>query len=327
MKKVIIVFLIISLSVLAGWDIRVSDGAEYPVKPITAIFPYETGADADVLGRPIMQKVSAILGKPIIIVNKPGGGQTIGIREVYSAKPDGYTIGWINVSLITAKLQGLLPFDFHDVTPIGLCYTTSAVIIASTKTQRPFKTFEEAYSFAKEHPGEVSLLTSAKGGPLWLGGILLQDRTKLEFNIIPQEGSAGFIVSQLAGGHGDLGVTFFASAKAQIEAGAIRCLSIAGNERYPGKYGDIRMLKEIGYDMSIYSFSAVAAPRNLPKEITEKLINAFDAVMKDPEIIRLVESRNAFVDFRPGAKFTEFCQQQSDQYIPLLKEGGALKKK
>jgi len=327
MKKMIVVFLIISLSVLAEWDSRSSEAAEYPVKPITVIVPMETGSDADVMGRPIFQRVSAILGKPLVVANKPGGGQTIGMREIYSAKPDGYTIGLANISLVTAKMQGLLSFDHRDVTSIGLMHRSSAVIIASSKSNRPFKTYEEAASFAKEHPGEVSLLTSAKGGPLWLGGVLLQKKTNLKFNIIPQEGSAGFIVSQLAGGHGDLGVTFFASAKAQIDAGTIRCLAVMGNEHYPGKFSDIRLMREIGNDITMYSFSAIIGPPKLPKEITNKLISAFGTAMKEPEIVNFITFRNTFVDFRPGAQFVEFCQEQRDTFLPLLKEAGALKEK
>ena len=319
----VVIFLVMGIG--GGNQTQAAD--KYPVKPITIIVPMEVGSDADVLSRPMMQKASAILGKPVVIVNKPGGGQTIGLREVYGAKPDGYTIGLGNISIILAKMQGLLPYDYHDFTSICLLSASSAVILASTKTKRPFQTFEEVVSFAKANPGEASMLTSATGGPLWLTGVILQENSKLKFNIIPQEGSAGFIVSQLAGGHADIGVTFFPSAKAQIEAGTVRCIAVAGNERYPGKYNDIPLLKEIGYDVSVYSFTSIIGPPKMPKEIADKLAKTFETVMKDPEIQNHFINRNFFPKFLPPEQFIDFCNRERSIYRPVLERAGILKEK
>jgi tripartite-type tricarboxylate transporter receptor subunit TctC len=328
MKRILIAGLFVAflVSVMSGGkEIQAAD--KYPVKPITIIFPYEVGADGDVVGRPMMQKASAILGKPIVIVNKPGGGQTIGFREIYGAKPDGYTIGLGNISLITAKMQGLLPYDHHDFTPVCLLNVVSATVLASTKTKRPFKTFPEVVSFAKANPGEVVMLTSARGGGLWITAVLIQENTKLQFNMIPQEGSAGFIVSQLAGGHADIGISFFASAKAQIESGSIRCIAVAGNDRLPGKYHDIPTLKEVGYDVSLYSFSAVIGPPRIPKEIVETLAKTFEIVAKDPEIQKHVSERNYISKFLPPDPFIDFCDKERSLYRPVLEKAGILKEK
>ncbi len=82
---------------------------KYPVKPIECIVAIEAGGDGDVITRPVMQKVSQMLGQPVMIVNKPGAGSSIGYRELYRAKPDGYTIGWGSATIITNKLQGRIP--------------------------------------------------------------------------------------------------------------------------------------------------------------------------------------------------------------------------
>ena len=317
------IFLVIGIA--AGNQIQAA--AKYPVKPITMIIPMEVGSDADIIARPQMEKASAILGKPVVVVNKPGGGQTIGLREVFGAKPDGYTIGNGNLSIVLAKMQGLLPYDYHDFTCISLCATSSTIILASTKTKRPFKNFEEVVSFAKANPGEVSLVTSATGGPMWLTGVLLQEKTKLKFNMIPQEGSAGFVVSQLAGGHADIGVTFFPSAKPQIEAGTARCIAVAGNERIPGKYNNIPTLKEIGYDVSVYSFASVIGPPKMPEEIVEKLVKAFEIVMKDPEIQDHCAARNYLVNYLPREQFIDFLNTERAIYRPVLERAGILKEK
>ena len=85
--------------------------AEYPTKPINCIIPMEPGADGDINMRTIMKKASEFLGQPIVVINKPGAGQTMGYRELYKAKPDGYTIGTCAASLIMAKMQGMYQYD------------------------------------------------------------------------------------------------------------------------------------------------------------------------------------------------------------------------
>ena len=133
----------------------------YPVKPINFIVPIEAGADADVLARPLAQKVSTVLGKPLVVVNKPGAASAIGLREIYAARPDGYTIGIGWAVLIINKLQGILPFDHNDVTVLGTYATYTPIIVVSTKSN--FKTIQEMMAFAKSHPGELSLATTEIG--------------------------------------------------------------------------------------------------------------------------------------------------------------------
>jgi tripartite-type tricarboxylate transporter receptor subunit TctC len=152
----------------------------YPVKPITVIVPFEPGAGGDIKARPLIEKASAILGKPLVIVNKPGAGQVIGYREIYKAKPDGYTIGMCSMSLITAKLLGFSPYDYRDFALIGRPYHSNPIVIAATKTERPFKTIEEVFSFAKSSPGELSVATTAFGGPYWTATMLIQEKTGLK---------------------------------------------------------------------------------------------------------------------------------------------------
>ena len=108
---------------------------KYPVKPITAVVAVEAGADGDVLVRPIYQRMSKILGQPILVVNKPGGGSSIGYRELHAAKPDGYTIGWGSATIITNKLQGVSPLDHHDFTQLGAYATYFPIVIGIDEEQ------------------------------------------------------------------------------------------------------------------------------------------------------------------------------------------------
>lgn len=323
--------LIAGLSILlllgvAGWKEKL-EASEYPVRPITCIAPVEAGADADVYLRPLMERASAMLGKPIIIVNKPGAGQTIGYREVYQAKPDGYTIGMGVLSLVTSKMQGLFPYDYRDFTLLGSFTAMYPMIVASTKTQRPFRTFQEVFSFAKSHPGEVSMAITSVGGTYWTGAMLLAESTGLKFNLIPQAGSGAFVVTQVAGGHTDLGITGAPTAKPHVEAGNLRPLAILGRNRLPGIYENVPTFKELGYDIVVHTYIAAIGPPKMPKEITEKLVKILEIAANEPDYHKFVLSRSDLPYYMGPEQFLNFTEEQRKMYRLIFEKAGLLKEK
>ncbi len=317
--------LLVSIFHLGNNEIQAAE--KYPVKPITVIFPLESGADGDIAARPLVQKASEIIGKPMVVVNKPGGGNTIGHREVHNAKPDGYTIGLAVTSIASARLLGLMPYDHHGFTPICLAMTSHPIVYASVKTQRPFTTIEQVIAFAKNNPGEVSMATTAVGGLYWTTGMVLQETLGVKFNIIPQEGSGGYVVTQVAGGHQDIGTSGFSSAKAQIEAGNLRFLVVVGDRRAFGKYSNVPTLKEVGYDLSLNGFSGIFGPPKMPTEITDKLIRTFEMACNDPGVQAHFISRNFVPLFLPGEKFIEFCDKEKEINRRIYAKTGLLKEK
>jgi tripartite-type tricarboxylate transporter receptor subunit TctC len=168
MKKFLILCLSVSLVVCGvTWKNIVQAAEKYPTKPISLIMPLEAGGGLDVPIRAICEKLGAILGQPVIVVNKPGAGMSLGNRAIHDAKPDGYTLGAANTVLLTNKLQGLLPYDYRDYTMLGSINAPIPVIVGSTKSKRRFKTFKEVVEFAKTHPEDVSVAAGGKGQGWW----------------------------------------------------------------------------------------------------------------------------------------------------------------
>jgi tripartite-type tricarboxylate transporter receptor subunit TctC len=310
-----------------GFGSGLQAAEKYPAKPITVIIPAEPGSDGDILMRPVIQKASEIIGKPMVVVNKPGGGNTIGYREIHAAKPDGYTIGMSVTSIASTRLLGLLSYDHRDFTSIGLVFTGYPTIYASVKGQRTFKTMEEVIAFAKKNPGEVSMATTAVGGIYWITAMVLQEGLGVKFNVVPQEGSGGFVVTQVAGGHQDIGTSGFSSAKAQIDAGNIRLLAIAGERRAYGKYGYAPTLKEIGYDLSLNTFGGLIGPRQMSKDISDRLIRTFEMACNNQEVQAHFIARNYVPLYLPGEKLVEFCDREKEINRRILGKAGLLKEK
>lgn len=301
--------------------------SDYPNKPIKCIIPMEPGADGDINMRTIMQKASEILGQPIVIINKPGAGHTMGYREVHKAKPDGYTIGTCSATLIMAKLQGRYPYNQDDFSLLAFGYHALPIVLASTTSKNSFKTIDDIIAFAKSNPNQASMATTSAGGAYWVAAQMVESALKVDLNLIPQEGSAGFVVTAVAGGHADLGVTSFSSAKGQIEAGKIRFLAVAGPQRYPGKYNHVKTMKELGYDASLSSFASVLGPPKMPKEIVSTLSAALEKAIKDPEVEKTIIARNMIPEYMSPEAFLKFCNEQEGGYRAVLKKMGLLKTK
>jgi tripartite-type tricarboxylate transporter receptor subunit TctC len=220
---------------LFGFDGRSNQAVaeeDYPTKPITLIIPYEAGSGADVLTRPLVERASKILGVPIMIVNKPGASGTIGLKQVLDSKPDGYTLGQ-HSALASNKMQGIFPKNQKDVDMVGVYQYDPAVIVCHAG--KPWKTIQELIAYAKSHPEEVKVATSAKGAIFWLATVTTAHVAKIKFNILPQAGAGGLAATQAAGGHVDLAIAGLPELKTLIDAGNLRLLAVCGPNRISGK--------------------------------------------------------------------------------------------
>jgi len=259
-------------------------------------------------------------------VNKPGAGSSIGMREVHDAKPDGYTIGMSHATILINKLSGTLPYDHAGFTVLGTYATFIPIIVASTKTQRPFKTIQDAIAFAKSHPGDVSIATSGVGQSWWVATLAFQGGTGAEFNIIPQPGTGAFAIAQAAGGHTDLAVVALAAAKSQLEAGNVRFIAVFGGRKAPG-YDTVPTLKEAGYDVSWESTQILLGPPKMPKEAVDKLVKAFETAANEPEYKKFVIERNAVPFYQPPDKAVQFFDEQRKVVRAIMDKAGLIKEK
>jgi len=325
MRRLLLVILnILFCFASAYWGI--SQAAEkYPVKPIDFIVPLEAGSDGDVISRPVMQKVSQILGQPVMIVNKPGAGSSLGYREVYRAKPDGYTIGWGSATLISNKLQGISPIDYHDFTMLGTFATYFPVIVAATKSKRPFKTIQEVMSYAQAHPGEVSIATGGVGQNWWVASMSFLKGTRLEINIIPQPGTGAMSMTQVAGGHTDLACVGLGVAKSMVDSGQVRLLVNLGEERAPAPYDKIPTMKGLGYDVSYESTNFAMGPPKMAKDVVDVLVKAIKEAVHEPDYVKYCTERNARWEYIAPEKMVPLFDKRRLVVREIMSKAGILK--
>ena len=162
---------------------------KYPTKPINFIVGYPAGGSTDICARPLVTAASKILGQPIIVVNKPGGGSAVGAASLKNEKPDGYTIGVLASGAVLSQHMRKVPYDSAtDFTPI-LQY---AVYLYGLVVQSdwPWKTFKEFIDYAKANPGKVRYSTAGPGTPQHLVMERLALKEKIKWTHIPFEGGA-----------------------------------------------------------------------------------------------------------------------------------------
>jgi tripartite-type tricarboxylate transporter receptor subunit TctC len=304
------------LSAFPSWA---KEEDKYPKKQITFVIPMEPGSSMDSAGRPLADLLQKELGQPLMIVNKPGAAGTIGLRDVYEAKPDGYTIGIAN-TVHYAKLLGLVPFDHHDMTLIGI--PSGAVPAILCNAARPWKSVGELIDYAKSNPG-VKVATTSKGAYWWLATKAFEKTAGLKMNVLAQPGGGAMVVTQAAGGHTDLGVCGLPESRSQIQAGNIRLLAVFGRHRVPGY--EAPTLIESGCNVEVLGVVSLVAPKGVPKPVYDVLAQSFERAVKNPVFQKTMAQMGAIVIGMVSDEAIKFMDEQANVLRPLLTEAGLIK--
>jgi len=296
----------------------------FPEKPIKAIIGYEAGSSSDISARAIFQIMEKDMGQAVMVVNKPGAASSMAMREVFSSKPDGYTIG-VTCSVNVFKLLGLMPADHHDFDLLAVPSVSVAAVAVPAKS--PFKTVKELVEYAKAHPGELKCSTTSKRAIHWMQAKDFERAARIKFNVIANPGGASYVASQVGGGHADLGVAGITALKSQRDAGNLRFLAVMAEERVVN-FDDIPTLKENGYHAAYVAWQAYVAPKGLPQEVHRVLTTAFAKAAASQEYKNWCLQRGRIPTPRyVGEEAVKFLDQDREVQKPILEEIGAIKKK
>ncbi|MEI7671565.1 MAG: tripartite tricarboxylate transporter substrate binding protein [Deltaproteobacteria bacterium] len=298
---------------------------KYPVKPIEFIVPMEAGSDGDTISRPAMARVSQILGQPIMFINKPGGGSSIGYRETLRAKPDGYTMGWGSATLVSNKLQGISNFDYRDFIPLGPFATYFPVVVASNNSKHNFKTIQEVLTFAKANPNEISMAVAGVGQNWWVAAMDFVRGTGVQINMIPQPGTGAMCMAQVAGGHTDLTIVALGAAKSMVDSGQVRMLANLGEKRAGAPYEQIPTMRELGYNVGYESLNFAMAPPKVPKEIVDVWVKALKTAVSEPSYVKFCGERNARWEYMTPEQITAAFDKRKEVMREIMAKAGILK--
>ncbi|KAF1046743.1 Bug family tripartite tricarboxylate transporter substrate binding protein [Xylophilus sp.] len=294
--------------------------AGYPAKPVRLLVHFPAGSSTDVIARVLADKVSAKLGQPIVVDNKPGADGAIAATELKRSAPDGYTLLLATNSPMSGvpAMKKAPPFDpvkdFTPITDVGrytfLVYVNAAV---------PAKTLPEFVAYARSKPGQLSYAAGNVTGLLSFAAIAQQSR--LDMTQVPYRGEPPAI-TDLVGGRIDAMVATAGTGLPHVQSGRLRALATILPKR-GATLPDVPTVQESGFpDFSIAPWAGLFGPAGMPRDVVAVLNREFGAAMKQPDVIRkLAEQEFALSPSTPEA-LGALVRRQLDVHRDILRSAG-----
>lgn len=267
--------------------------ADYPAKPINVIVPWGAGGDSDLTTRLWADAIEQELGKPVVVINKAGGGGVIGTTFVANSKKDGYTL--VNAGLSNVQVTpnfSKTPYDIDSFEPVVKLSSVPFGILVPANS--PYKTFQEFIDAAK-----AGTLTQGSWGAASSGTVLasiVADQAGYTVKYVHGNTTAESMVD-LIGGHIDSAVSFPPAFGPHVKSGRARLLVVnQPMEEYPG----VPTFADFGIKGSFEGWSGIYAPKGTPKEVIDTLIAASTKAMAKPDVQAAYANIGANVDVRSG---------------------------
>jgi tripartite-type tricarboxylate transporter receptor subunit TctC len=275
MRRVLLASAMLLCSAMGAWP------QAWPVKPIRAIVPLTAGAATDTMARVVLEQVSAQIGQPIVVENRPGAGNTIGMAAVAKADPDGYTI-LVNSSTQTVSpaTRSQLTFDptgdLAAVIPLG-----NMPVVMVVHPAKGYKKLSDFVAAAKAKPGSINYASAGAGNSSHLNGERFRLAAGFEATHVPQRG-APEALTEVVAGRLDFYFSPLLNALPFLKDGQLQALAVSGSQR-ASALPDVPTTVEAGYPNSEYNFWAgVFVPARVSPEIRTGLHEVIAKALAHP---------------------------------------------
>jgi tripartite-type tricarboxylate transporter receptor subunit TctC len=294
----------------------------YPARPIKVIVPTPAGGPVDVIARLVANYLTSAVGQPVVVVNRPGAGNTLGSKEAAQAEPDGYTLLYSSASgLVFApmlqKNAGYDPMTSYD--PIVLVAQSSTILVVHPSV--PVKSVQELVAYAKANPGKVNFSSGGIGVLPHLIGEWFKSRAGIDIVHVPYRGG-GPSINDLVGGQVQMTFEGTSVLLPLIETGKLRALAVTSAKRLP-QLPDVPTMTESGFPGFVStSWTGLLAPAHTPREVIDKLNAQVNEGLKSTELkAALAKVSNEPVGGTPK-EFADTIKGDIDKWAPVVKALG-----
>lgn len=295
-----------------------AEAGEFPGdETITVIVPYDPGGPNDVSARSVAPCVEEELGTTLVIENKPGGGGTIGLKEVADSEPDGHTLGITSVStaVVAPLLAGDVGFTYEDFDPLGLLVITPSLLVVQDSSQ--YASAEDFFAAAEQKPGGIKV-----GIPATFYDAELRRMEELygvKFTRVPFNGTSDAVAALLGG---NVDAVFGAADNAtmeQVKAGEFRPLA-TGAEEPVAALEDTPTLISLGYEKLNLSDSVigVSAPAGTPADVQKTLESALESCAHSDEMTKTLGEEYLPDDFVNGQEVATLFADAHEAFAPIF---------
>lgn len=294
--------------------------AEFPERPITVIVPYPPGGGADISARLLAPVIERHLGgnARVVVTNRAGAAGEIGFNAIAEAPADGYTIGVITTpNIVTIPLQRKARVTWQSYDLLGNIVDDPGTFVVPA--DGPIKSMADVIAAAKADPGSISVGTTGIGSYSNIAILSLEKIAGVRLTQVPFSGTAA-IRTALGGKHISVGALAAGEVRAFIDSGSpfrvIAQMTATRNALLP----DVPTLKEQGFDVEASSMRGLAAPRNLPADVRQKLVTAIAKAIDDPEFKTKAAATYAPVRALSPGEFGAVLKTLDTYYTRVWKE-------
>jgi tripartite-type tricarboxylate transporter receptor subunit TctC len=259
-----------------------AEAQTWPNKPIRLVAPYPPGGQTDIVSRWLGEKLTPVLGQPVLVENRAGAQGAVGLQAVKNSAPDGYSFVYTNVSnmSIAPNLEVGLPYDaqkdFTPVTQLGL--SVLAMVVPASLGP---KTLKEFVAYAKANPGKVSFASFGNGSTSHVYGEMLKGAAGLDMVHVPYKG-AGPAVQDAIAGQVQMTIQDLAAVGPHIASGRLIALAVTGPRRWPA-LPELPTFLEQGYALDIAGWNGIHAPAGTPRPIIERMSAEINRIIQTPD--------------------------------------------
>ena len=281
--------------------------AAYPDRPITLIVPFPPGGGTDLSARLIVPFIEKYLGggARIVVMNKGGAGGDIGAGEIARSKPDGYTIGFMNVPNTMMKShERATSWNVASFVAIANLVFDPAVFAA--RPDGKYKSLADVVVEAKKRPGELPISSAGAGSNTHLDIIAFEDAARIKLLHVPFEGG-GQSRTALLGGHVELVASALGDVQRFVEQGSLRALAIGARTRFP-LAPNIPTFTEQGFAVVGGSSRGLVAPKGTPQEYVDIIAQATEKALRDPELIKKANDIALPLDYMGPAAYDAYLR-------------------
>jgi len=295
-----------------------SAAGRWPERAISFICPWPAGGTADVTMRALCSAASRALGQTVVLENRAGASGMIGLKAMASARPDGYTIGQIPVSVTRFSQLGSVQLDpLKDLTYIAR--VSGQTFGIAVRAEAPWKTIQELVADAKTRPDMITYATSGLGSATHVGMEEFAMTAGVQFRAVPYKGGADAL-NGLLGSQVDV-LADSSSWAPHVRAGRLRLLATWGAQRTQ-EFQNVPTLRDAGWDVVVDAPNGVGAPKGVPEAVVQRLRAAFREAAHSPEFtdaLARIDAPQLYLDGPDYAQYIAAMTAREAQLIDKLR--------
>lgn len=293
----------------------------YPDRPVTLLVGGAPGSVPDVMVRPVAERLSARLGQPVVVENKPGAAGSLAMAALARSAPDGHTLALATMSqaVFNSYLFAKLPYDpLRDLEPVAPLVSGAMVLAAHPSL--PARSLAEFIALAKAQPGKLFVAMPQMGSPPHIVALLLNRAAGIDVTMVPHKSGAEAVNAVVSG---EISLLFDAPTiiSPQLQAGKLHALVVTGRQREPA-LPDVPTASESGLNVEGEAWIGLVAPSGTPAAIVQRLNRDLAAILATADMRGLMAKLSFRTLSASPEEFRDLIKTEHAKWSLVIRQAG-----